>query len=793
MYGGSPKANVKSLVLRCMPLMERGVGSAWGLPVVAAGEERLSALSLSEKLEPPGTISLSGNPFRAARLRELEILGIGPLGRYLGGEPIKPVQLVPEDFFCPPQTGEQNRRTLKGAELFCTSIEFDDTRWIAAGNTAELFHSHLEFLRTWGFSGGVYIENSALAPLLAGYIHFLKKDCTREKSKIIVLVSKWFFETPLAAELPTAVVSGDPAAGEIPVNINFEGAAVLGSDFTGLGIVLYEDGASLLRSQRSRCDMLLMVNTGPEDPAQTFFTRGITARLKLTVMAAKQNTPAERKKTSLNNFLFRDLVPVKNGGLPAPLSFPGRHGQDQKIGKADLKRIQIKAAKPDAGCQEGFRFVVNSKFSGIMAMDFKEEQAQFYREIAKQKNQNWEPPPVRFGAAFSQLNETQRDFFFRWRSECRRGFIPMPANSLYIENYILLYAGELVLCMGREGPLQHFLSLLYLFHASRESFPETASLLCRWLLDFAVIYGITAEAFPIFLDELRNNGWFCKQENDPSADLPETFLVDLALNHFFVEKAEHFEGGKFWPLIKTLIPPKILARKENDTEHPDRCCRMLDVIDVQLRRDWDRGFFSLFYPPLPVQSDWTAFEKGRAIGDSAYTIYRPGFSSHKPLIDILSALALAPETNPLPGVKTRLHPLSLENELLEELRQESDAVRDILKPDKDLFNDTSQNFRDGPGTARTTAPKAALPETALLTYIPPGKETLTEFINSLEETEWYILQHIARGMYNIPVSETIIDAINSAFYEQFGDLLIETGPEGPSISAEYRAILGKWE
>ena len=86
------KSAQKRLILRCMPLIEKGVGSAWGLPVIAAGKERLSALAESKKLVP-------GDPFITERLNELEILGIGPLGRYCGGEPIKPVRLRISDFF----------------------------------------------------------------------------------------------------------------------------------------------------------------------------------------------------------------------------------------------------------------------------------------------------------------------------------------------------------------------------------------------------------------------------------------------------------------------------------------------------------------------------------------------------------------------------------------------------------------------------------------------------------------------------------------------------------------------
>jgi len=866
----------KSLVLRCMPFMEKGAGSAWGLPVIATGKERFSALALSEKLEPPGSLNLNSDPLKAERLSELEALGIGPLGRYLGGEPIKPVPLRPEDFFESillkglltkgrSKNGEkgERRKNISACELFCSALEFDDTRWIDQGNTAELFRGHLEFLRCWGFSGGLFIEDTVLPSPLADYIKLLQKESAREKSKIIVLVSKHFFDTRLAAELPNAKTSGDLSAGEIPVNTSSEGTSVWGPDFAGLGIAFHEDIAPMLRSQKIRCDICLYVITGQEQSGEDFSAGEILARLKLGVTAVTKSKQKNKtgvdgeKKLSLNSFLFRDLTEKKNTILSkhrvTPLAgiitnennlylkysrlfapFVDKKSKprfDREDAQAFGLLSQWEAGRTEAAC--GCVFAVNTKFSGLRAADFKEEQAQFYREAPGKKGQNWNPSPIRYGTVFSHLNEIQLDFFLRWRGECRRGFVPVPENRAVrhsdpadsnsgwssIESYILLYANELVLCMGREGPLQHFTALLCLFHACGEQFPETAEFLFYRLIDFAIVYGIASDAFPLLLDELKNNGWFglagqARIENEKTA-----LLIDLAIYHFFVEKTENIEEPAFWPLIRALIPPKILARKEKDSELPAQCCRTLAALDSQLRRDWNRGFFSLFCPPLPQRNDFTAFENSAGLGETSYTVYRPGFTSHKPLADILSALALEPGTNPLPGVKARLHPLSLENELLEELRQESDAVRELLKSDEYDREISEKRFTQRRGGAEDakknekrgfiedltqrhcgTEEEIGFNNSLLTAYMPPDKTALEEFAASLAETERNALKIIIQRMKNKNalsgsggISELTIDAINAAFYERFKDILIETGSAEPSISAEYKAILEEWE
>jgi hypothetical protein len=184
------------------------------------------------------------------------------------------------------------------------------------------------------------------------------------------------------------------------------------------------------------------------------------------------------------------------------------------------------------------------------------------------------------------------------------------------------------------------------------------------------------------------------------------------------------------------------------------------------------------------------------MGDSSYTVLRPGFSSHKALRDILSALTLTPEQNPLPGIKTRLHHLSLENELLEELRKESDEVREMLTLEGDLYGEQNSFLRNQ-SSAGTHAQKRIENQPKVFSepvYIPVNKAAFADFFASLGKPEQNALKSIIQTIQEpADITETAIDNINAAFYEQFGDLLIETCREVPSISAEDAVILEKWE
>lgn len=850
--------------------MERNVGSAWGLPVIKEGSRNISALAVSEQLEPPGRAcrilaadspegdiprgkgpSLTAGNLAAERLMRLEACGVGPLGRYLGGEPMRPIPLGPAEFF-----GFAETAGSPGLPPF-GGLEYGGPRWVEGGAEEDVFRGHLEFLRTWGFSGGIEAEAERLPALFTSYLRFLQKDLqeTRQGGKIIFLGSKHWTETRLEPLLAGTGISlrssGDPGAGEIPLNIAAGGEPVWGSTFHGLGAVLREDLPPNLPARKALCDILITLEDGPGQAAP-----GIEARLRLSITPLRKGAdrgkdPSPADKIPLRKYLFRGLSPLSFPAAPSscrrrsrkpdpPVIHPGggtgsaknpgsAEGMDQLFyqnppGNRLLSSQEAAALgllpQWEAGrveAAEGGLFVVIAKFAGLPAVELKEEQAFFYRDAPRPSGGNRygppEPPPIRPGAArpgaaFADLNEYQRSFFMYWRGECRRG-VPPVLGSIHAESYIRLYGGELVLHMGREGPLEHFLALRDLRRAYRDTFPETGALLCRWLLDFAAIHGVAGEALPLLLEELA-------EEEKPFAILRENgqeetaaILLDLAIRRFCTDrpldtKEENNGGRRLWSLAEALIPEKILRRKGEGLAagtFQAEYCRDLRGLDARLRRDWGRGFFGLFYPPRTAKTELTAF-RGLDLGESAYILYRPPFSSHEPLIEALSVLALG--GNPLPGVEGRRRPLSLEGELVESLRRESDAVRKLLASDPPqegagpckTGGDGAKPIRPGEWPLRVlSGGSSAVPASSAPPFTAPDTAALKKFIASLTEKERRALSIIGGGgtPEGKAVSDSVIDAVNEAFNGYFGDLLIETGPNGPSISAEYAAILGEWE
>jgi hypothetical protein len=172
-------------------------------------------------------------------------------------------------------------------------------------------------------------------------------------------------------------------------------------------------------------------------------------------------------------------------------------------------------------------------------------------------------------------------------------------------------------------------------------------------------------------------------------------------------------------------------------------------------------------------------------------VYRFAFSGHAPLVTALESLALSPDAaGRFAGLPAGLRPLSfsIETDLVEQLRRESDEVRDMLTTRGPRENGADRD--DSRGKQRFL-PEAAGGEIgakggAAFPYRAPGKTAMAEFTASLDGTDRAALEALAEGA---GIDETEAERINAAFNGRFGDLLVVYEAGKPSISGEYLSIL----
>jgi hypothetical protein len=788
-----------TLTLAGLTRFQRGVGTAYGIPAVRHGKKHYAARVLSRKLNKR-YIPLGD---RWVRRSALENLGLGPLGRYAGGGPIRPIKLKTREALA----------SGAGLEGFWTDFSWEKQAGSGRGEDpgGNPLLSHVEFLRSCGISGGLVIpEPEAAARFLLGYLPHLSRNI--EDGRALLLSSRDCFEDFLRKDLPTAEAASRTRT--IPVLFTEGGHSVFSPGFRGVGISFYEELPKNPRLPGFPWDILILLRPDRAlgDPAAEglFGELGkIRARLILGIFADGDELffhPAGEKLRKLFGLRgkggdIRDTV-IR---LPGPGTSLPQRGE---LSPRRLRRCPSPFGKEtgqETPVLPSARFRPEAKFSGLPVPEFGAEQELFSREGQRAP---YVPCPSGSGgdADFNRLSEAERAYFLYWRGSCRRGRY-LPGDP----GYIRLYARELILSMGGGAAEGYFQELLALWLNYRKDFSSLDGFFPQWLTDFAVLYGIAGRRVPELL---------------PLAGEGESPLLrDLFLHKRYIEE----DHGAAFADLRDLLPRDLaegVFQGKLSGRGPERQVEIaLGGIDRYLRGAWGLRFFEFFYPSYTSPVLIRAFEGLRGVGYSAYTAEWIRFSRHPPLRDFLEVLVryvlyrlrLAsgferpgrePPLDPLwkylidrelgfPGGRRppELGPeaISLESARVEALRLESDAVRDLLRI----------NAAEEPEFPGSAAP-LFLPEKAA--DLSGGeKPSLAAFLEGLGETErdalglllgegtgeapseGDALEALARKNHTMP--ELILDSINGAFLETYQDLLIESHGGQRRISAEYTADL----
>jgi hypothetical protein len=820
-----------SLVLRCAPVMERGVGRAAAAPALKYDKKLFAAPALSRQFRS-AYIALED---KWVRRETLEQKGIGPLGRYVNGESLEPFDIKARSLFF------RGAGEIRG---LWEEFEFDRDRWKKYGSDKEIFCAHLDFLRAWGLSGGVVSGDrekaaaflAAWLKTLAAELESLRRDPAGPAEgdlfgaplpgRVLVLMKKNFWEKWLEKELPQ---SGDGPR-TVPAG-KYPGASSLGDPrFRGIGLGFYGDFLKPPPGEGGgQWDMLILI--GPEEA----LLKGEPASVDKGLLRALE---ALRTRLRLGVF-FSPPLPGSGGLSHNPdmayikeiKSFFGLRGEPGKMEKylvretGDLLSLPppepwppLEILRPPSpwrgGDMEaaggtaagGGRFFVEARFRNIKSAEYRAEQECFFRERKRRPPQNGPVAVEEVEPDFNRLSPEERELFFWWRGEFREG-----RNRETGRPFLFLYARELILLMGGK-PEEAFEELRRLWTAYREVYPGLDRRFPRWLLDFGVLYKIPGEILSPALLGFP----------PPGAGL----LGDLWLHKKYVEEnnslvTEDFEallpGGSARAFSRLDFSAGLKARAK------EAFGVILNTIDRFLRQGYGKKLLEFFYPLPPRRESVTAFEGLAGLGHSAYTSEWLSFSAHRPFLSFLASIASSLEYRLLketgfkpPGNPPHLDPLwkylagldekgapppeelglplvELEREKISRLREESDAVRELLRiePEEDLPP------HSGPPPRFTfPSPVASLPS-SLPSLHPSPSSPFSSFLDSLSETERRALELIVRGRGREDLealarekgtmAELILDGINGRFMEDRGDLLLEIAPgEEPRIHAEYR-------
>jgi hypothetical protein len=189
-----------SLILSAFQEKRRGPGQAWAKPVIKYQNRRYGAMEISRMMERD--YMLLDDTW--ARREDLQRTGVFPLGFYAGGAPIEDIKITAAELI---------RRGGGRFAPFFAGLEADTGSWAERGEKEDLFTGHLDFLCSWGFSGGLVLQGHReqarfLAAWLAGLPQKLKGDRPGsgegpgDRARVLALLEKRYYDLYLSPHVP---------------------------------------------------------------------------------------------------------------------------------------------------------------------------------------------------------------------------------------------------------------------------------------------------------------------------------------------------------------------------------------------------------------------------------------------------------------------------------------------------------------------------------------------------------------------------------------------------------------
>ena len=794
--------NEVSLVFYCEPEIRQGVGKPVCCPVIKYRDKMYSALELSRHFHDK-YIPLKD---RWIRRETLEQKGIGPLGCFINGESLASFQVKSRDFLA----GKSNLSGLMSFPFLADNIEPDKDRWIRDGREDAIFKGHLEFLRHWGISGGIIADQEKAGMFLTAWLASLPAQL-----RVLLLMPKSFFNEKFSQELQ----------GNGKLRFRYQADFLPGTEsawdlsLPGIDLEFFENFAESAWKRRNiswdifftaGLDEVIDIN------AMLFRLKTVSCRLRLGLFFSAAVCPLSE---SLKNFFQiqggcvkyeKYLIRQTTDFLPFPAS-------EVQAGIDYIEPVQEYNVHP--GSLESFSyggacFLLNAKFQNLPVSLCHAEQEEFFNAG---ENVIFRPIPAGETVSYPHLSETEKEYFLYWRNEFRNGRAIETSPA-----YIFIYARELILRMDvRENGDAYnsaagVLDDLYrLMESYGGIFPNITGVLPGWILDFAIMHHVEEKQELSSIFEL-----FKKHEalilNNPGLPL-DLFLFDK-----YVKENHSLEYRDFIPLLGKKVHrlhQDLGALLVADMEEA------LNRADRTLRKNYGKKLLEFFYPLPSVKKTFRCFDGLPDSGYTAYTVQWYSYSSHKPFLRFLSSLVsfieyrllknagnekagnalLLPQWKNLCGFEESTPELpeqyrfNLETDKIQRLREESDAVMEMLKVEKDLQDLNEPDNREAvisrPDPIKSREPLSIETQLASSAKNTGKRQSTADFIAALDGISLGCLDLLALdksgeledyARNNDTMAEFIIDEINQKFLREYGDLLINSLDEKPVIQEEYK-------
>lgn len=773
--------------------LTRGVGKAYAHPVACIGGNRLSIEDLKAALRNPYARLQGG----WVRKEDLLTLGMNEHGYRPDGTEVKPIRLDASLLL-------HNGGNRLGP--YWSAMECEGTEWVDRGDKHTCARKHLGYLLHWGINGGLscgYEGMTAYGISLLSWIGRREKGC-----KILLLGSK---------EDVRELRGAHP----------YIESMMREQDFQWID---YETASRNEELKRKRWDLLLMIEpdayASEKDKSIIQSAAATSAACKIGFFAKMPQSDPELRRwiagllgygaePELLDYLVRDgrnprslpekyvfhageikkaqsvlksrnepavMRPLENGG--AEVILPGKDDEGTRI-----------PPRPEPPLGPEFARYLHPTMESLKKGFFDEA-----RELVQYTEDTAEHTPFFcYWPQYSEMDESQRKWYFYLRGRIRRDEYPETDPS-----YLFVYVYEILNLIGVQNATEGYRKLLKIQSMYGEQHPSLRNHLNIWIYDYVHVYDCG-----IAIEQLLS-------------DLPQ--LPEQGLNELLLKMSE---GDAFnlplWALER-LSGYKITNSKfyqRNNQELMNSCIPgALCEIDWQLRKK-GKGLLDT-YAALKIHNDnFMAFGSALVETQRTYTIrsrhYQNGLKLRSYLknairyaenalraqqkysarlqgveldersrawIDAYIA-ALPKKKENLASEKKATAKINLDLEKLNQLRSDSDEVRDAL----------IASVSD-PGTEESFAVEIERPEGCaddLLTDLAPVQGILTR----LSSEQRRVLDCMALHAWKVEISalhreltglvpEVLAEEINEVSMVYLGCFLIEREDEEFVVAEDYR-------
>jgi hypothetical protein len=636
--------------------------------------------------------------------------------------------------------------------------------------------SHLEFLRAYGLNGAACAMGDGASKAEA--LRYAASLPDKGAKTLLAMPSGFFGGRSGALGAPRL------AGGPLPATLFFGDLA--------------SEGAEAALSQE--WDILFLFEPEAPSCAQALPRLSqIRARLRLGSLSADFDSLSPEGKASALEALEIDLslrspfyAPYAIRGKNASLALPQAHRMGKGLeglnfmdlsGEGDLSQAGL---LPGQSVEErgGIRIL---RAEAIVAADVAFAAAARALEAREGKPCMAEPFSAHW-PNYAAMSEKQLNWHFFWRGMARKGaFLPTPLP------YVTLACYEAINGAGWQDPREGLAFLSKLWREYRDAYPLLNKSVPGWILDFAILFRLQAEAEGIAGKGL---GEF------------SSILFGLKAEELYIQGQSPIAAEDMERLSGYSPEKSRFAAREGLEAVRAEMLFAVNAIDGKMRKETGKGLIASLCPPKRRKAGRIAFPNALYAGNARYTVEYCDFSEAGALSRFLAG-AMKRVENRMRAKAGYGRPLKAPilgggwESFLESLNIGEGAAKPAApKRVKIQFGEMDQIRSDSAflkGILLTDGEKPEAPPLPEALPASSGSGGMQAAIARLSPAQASALEALAsgaglEGVEGVARSfglmgSALLDSVNEAFEEETGDLLIDFSLDPPEISEEYREDL----